>query len=79
MINSPTSWSPIDLERHRPPGQHLRGPIWMDKKRNKGSKEGVNHTYKPKDKENLWKMSNIQQVLKCSSRYSIQFDTSVID
>jgi hypothetical protein len=22
----------------------------MDKKRNKGSKEGVNHTYKPKDR-----------------------------
>ncbi|WVY98202.1 hypothetical protein V8G54_030353 [Vigna mungo] len=26
-MNSPTSMSPIDLERHRPPGQHRRGPI----------------------------------------------------
>lgn len=28
-MNSPTSISPIDLERHRPPGQHLKGPIWI--------------------------------------------------
>lgn len=26
-INSPTSMSPIDLERHKPPGQQRRGPI----------------------------------------------------
>lgn len=26
-INSPTSISPIDLERHKPPGQQRRGPI----------------------------------------------------
>jgi hypothetical protein len=25
-INSPTSMSPIDLERHKPPGQQRRGP-----------------------------------------------------
>jgi hypothetical protein len=25
-MNSPTSVSPIDLERHNPPGQHRRGP-----------------------------------------------------
>lgn len=26
-MNSPTSRSPIDRERHKPPGQHLKGPI----------------------------------------------------
>jgi hypothetical protein len=26
-MNWPTSRSPMDLERHKPPGQHLSGPI----------------------------------------------------
>uniref|UniRef100_A0A2P2IIV2 Phosphatase 2C family protein n=1 Tax=Rhizophora mucronata TaxID=61149 RepID=A0A2P2IIV2_RHIMU len=26
-MNSPMSTSPIDRERHKPPGQHLKGPI----------------------------------------------------
>lgn len=29
-MNSPTSISPIDLERHKPPGQQRRGPICDD-------------------------------------------------
>lgn len=28
-INSSTSISPIDLDRHNPPCQHLSGPIWI--------------------------------------------------
>jgi hypothetical protein len=36
-MNSPTSVSPIDLERHNPPGQQRKGPTykplrdWMNK------------------------------------------------
>lgn len=32
-INSPTSISPIDLERHKPPGQQRRGPTYESKQR----------------------------------------------
>jgi len=34
MMHSPTSRSPMDLDKHRPPGQHLRGPTWNVKRRN---------------------------------------------
>lgn len=31
-MNSPTSVSPIDLERHNPPGQQRRGPTYSPEK-----------------------------------------------
>lgn len=29
-MNSPTSISPMDRDRHKPPGQHLNGPIYIE-------------------------------------------------